>query len=69
MKKNFQQYVGHNVRLSKRVFEKVARQAARLGEPLENCFLVGAVNRRLGALVCYAGNMCVTVPAAEAVLV
>lgn len=69
MKKNFQRYIGHNVRLSKRAFEKAARQAARLGEPLENCFLVGAVNRRLGELICYAGNLRVVVAAVDTVLV
>lgn len=69
MKKNFQHYLGHYVRLSKSAFDKAARQAARLGEPLENCFLVGAVNRRLGELICYAGSLCVIVPVSEAVLV
>ncbi len=69
MKNKLQQYVGRIVRLKKASFKKLAEKAARSGEILENCFLVGAVNRGMRQLICYGGNMRIAVPVSEIVLV
>ena len=69
MKNKLQHYVGRIVRLKKATFLKLAEKAARSGEILENCFLVGAVNRGMRQLICYGGNMGVTVSVSDIVLV
>ncbi len=69
MKKKLQHYVGRIVRLKKTTFQKIAQRAARSGEAIENCFVVGAVNRPMRELICYGGNMRVAVSLTEIVLV
>ena len=67
--KKLEKYVGHIVRLNKKVFQEIARRAARHGEALENRFLVATVSREMHKLICYGANMRVAVSAADVILI
>ncbi len=66
---NPETYVGRIVSLKRHVFEKVTRTLRRRGAEPENRFLVAAARRRQHRLVCYGGDLRVTVNVSDVVLV
>lgn len=62
-------YVGHIVSLKHHVFRRVTESLRRQGIIPENRFLVAAANRRAHQLVCYGGDLRVTVDVSEVALV
>jgi len=69
MKKQIEQYVGCIVRLNKAAFEKIKERADRSGEFVENHFLVASVSKQMRKLVCYGGNMRLTVAISDVILI
>jgi hypothetical protein len=62
-------YVGHIVCLNHHVFRRVTEGLRRQGVMPENRFLVAAANRRLHQLVCYGGDLRITVDVSDVALV
>ncbi len=63
-----ERYVGHNIRLSKQVFQEIAQREGGRGYALQNCFVVSAVSRKLRKLVCYGACGPIHVGMAEVAL-
>ena len=61
-------YAGRIVRLKRDVFEKIAEQH-KLGQALENSFVVASVRKGVRQLICYGSNLRITVNVADVVLV
>lgn len=67
--KQLDNYVGRIVRLNQQAFREITRRAKRQGAALENCFLVAEVSREMKKLICYGGNLRITVGVPEVVLI
>lgn len=62
-------YVGHIVSLKHHVFRKVTEALRRQGAEPENRFLVAAAHKKQHQLVCYGGDLRVTVDISDVALV
>jgi hypothetical protein len=69
MKKQLEKYVGCVVRLNKATFQKIKEQAERSGQFVENYFLVASISKEMRKLVCYGGNLRLTVSLSDVALV
>jgi hypothetical protein len=69
MKTGLQHYVGKMVQLRTKSFAALLARMGRRGMVLENRFLVGAANRRLGKLICYGSCLRLEIRPADIVLV
>jgi len=67
--KTLNKYIGRIVRLNQATFREVARQARGQENTLENCFLVAEASREMRKLICYGGNLRITVGASEVALI
>lgn len=64
-----EKYVGRIVRLNQQAFQRIIGKRKNMGTHLDNCFLVAAVNRKIGRLICYGANWRIVVCPAEIVLI
>ena len=62
-------HIGRIVRLNPLAFRELSRRAARQGAQLDNCFLVADVSRELRKLICYGGNLRITVGIPDVALI
>lgn len=69
MKTGLQHYVGRLVQLRSNSFAALLARIGRRGVTLENRFLVGATNRRLGKLICYGSCLRLEIRPVDIVLV
>ena len=60
--------IGRYVRLKAAAFKKLARRSSRAGV-LENLFVVAAIAHGVNKLICYGGDLRVTVSPADIVMV
>ncbi len=67
--KVLERYVGRCVRLKASAIGVLPRRRGREAVDFDNCFLVAAISREMKKLVCYGANMCITVAAADVVLI
>ena len=61
-------YVGRIVSLKQENFRPIVRRARRLGQDVENRFIVASVDGEMGRLICYGADFRVAVRAAEVAL-
>lgn len=69
MKIGLQHYIGKIVQLRTKSFAALLARIGPRGETLENRFLVGAANRRLGKLICYGSCLRLEIRPADIMLV
>ena len=67
--RELEKYLGRNVRLEQRAFQRIAGKRRYFAERPENHFLVAAIDRRIRRLICYGANCRVAALADEVVLV
>ena len=64
-----EKYVGRIVRLNKQAFQEICKRSKCQKGSVENCFVVAAVSREIGKLICYGANLRIAVGASEVVLI
>lgn len=67
MNKKLTRFVGRNVRLKFKTFQRLVANASRSGA-VENFFVVAAVTGSVG-LICYGANLRIVVSLADVVLI
>ena len=67
--RELEKYLGRNVRLEQRAFQRIAGKRRYLAGYPENHFLVAAIDRRMRRLICYGADCRVDAREDEVVLV